>query len=195
MPSGINYGASWVEVCNQALASIGAGRISSLDSGGDLVNKCTTFLGEAIETVLGNHPWRGLRKRIELARLADTPAWGFSYQYQLPNDFINPVQVVLDGDDDLDASSYSIEGMSLLTDAETVQITYVPRPTNDASILPGVLKKAIRAELAALLAPSVRSSGADRSRALAKLALEEAVYDDGRKAVPQTGEKRWEDYR
>lgn len=196
MSSGIPYGSSWLEICNRALGRIGVDRISSLDGGGDFATKCLTFLGEAIETVLTAHPWFSLRKRVELARLATDPAFGFSYQYQLPNDFLVPVEVWLDGDlYDPASGAYVIEAPALLSSAETVYLLYVSRPTNDVTVLPGYIKTAIETQLAALIATSARSGEVDKAIGLARVALEDAILADSRRAPRPAPADSWTDAR
>jgi len=171
----VQYASSWVEIANRALGRLGKGRIDNLTSGDDLVQYVNTFLGEAVESVLSARAWT-LATRLQLARRAVAPVYGYAYSYALPVDLVNLVSVLTEGD-------YKVESDSILTDSETVYITYVPRPTDPAT-LPGYLKKAISTHLAFLLTTPLTSSDAMAARIAqeAAMSLQEAVNADARRA-------------
>lgn len=172
----IEYGNSWVEIANRALARLSKGRIDSLTTGGgEMAQYCNTFLGEAIEAILSAHPW-SIATRVQLARDAAAPAFGFLYSYPLPVDTVNTIKVETDG------SLYKPEGSAVLTDSEYVYIVYVKRP-DDPGVLPGYLKRAITTQLAFLLSSPLTSSQqlASRIAQEAAVALEDAVRADARR--------------
>lgn len=172
----IEYGNSWVEIANRAIARLSKGRIDSLTSGGgEMAQYCNTFLGEAIEAILSARSW-SIATRVQLARSAETPAYGFLYSYPLPSETINLVHV------DTDGSPYKPEGSAILTNSEYVYAVYIQRPADPAS-LPGYLKRAIVTHLAFLLSSPLTSSQqlANRIAQEASLALEDAVRADARR--------------
>lgn len=175
----ISYGNSWVEIANRALGRLGKGRIDDLTTGGELAQYCNLFLGEAIEETLGQREWLGYRSRVQLARSATTPVYGYDYLYPLPVDLVTIVEV------NTDEMEYSVEGSDVLTDADEVYLTYVPRPTTPA-VLPGYLKKAISTRLAALLTTPLKCSDALRNTLLqeAVLADDQAVRSDASRSMP-----------
>ncbi|HOX32050.1 MAG TPA: hypothetical protein PLB91_06945 [Spirochaetales bacterium] len=183
MAGSIDYGTSWVALCNRALARLGKDRISSLSSGDETVNLCNVFLGEAIETVLSAYSWNAAKARVQLAMLATDPAYGYSNAFALPSDMVNIASV------DAGGADYRHEGSSILTDAAEVWITYIARPT-DPKALPAYLKRAISAELAYLLSTPIATSEtlAARIKAEAQAALEEAIAADARRSPPQAAE-------
>lgn len=175
----VNYANSWVEICNRSLGRLGKGRIDDLVSGGELAQYCNLYLGEAIEYVLSSLEWNGLRHRVELARSSTDPVYGYSYAYVLPADLVTITDVENDGED------FVIEGDRLLTEADEVYITYIPRPDSPA-VLPGYLKKCVSTHLAFLLATPLTVS--DQLRALLmqedQMAMNAAIQADGHRSYP-----------
>lgn len=174
----IEYGNSWVEIANRALGRIGKGRIDSLITGDELAQYVNTFLGEAVESVLFARSW-SFAARVELARSASAPEYGYDYAYVMPSDIVNLVEVYTGG------AAYKPEGDLILTDAEEAFITYIPRPA-DPGALPGYVKRAISTRLAFLLTSPLTSSDALSARIAQEdaLALEDAVRADARRFDP-----------
>jgi len=150
----VQYPDTWVEVANLAIARIGKQPIASLTEGSTTSGYCNTYLGEVVAAVSALTDWNALKKRAALARLVDVPAYGFSYMYQLPNDFVRPVEVQADTD-----AEYSIEGTAVLTDAEEVYVTYIANPLEPSSV-PQYLIRLITASLAVRLTTPLVSSEA-----------------------------------
>ena len=173
----VAYPSSWTEVCNLALGRLGTRQIISLLEGTPAANYCNQFLGEAIHEVLGEYDWRRMRKRAALARLAAVPAFGYAYTYALPSDFIRPVEVATGAD------HYSIEEAGLLTDAETVYLTYVYAPQEPTNV-PPYLRRAFAIRLAFLLTTPLASDEALAARIAAedKGAFGAALAADGKQS-------------
>lgn len=125
--------ASQIEICNQALTKIGAARIVSLDDNVQAARSLNSAWNITLNSLLRARTWRFSIARVQLAALASTPSWGFSYQYQIPSDYIRLVQVnnyivnlnaafYVSSDD----SPFSLEGNMILTDyAAPLKIRYV----------------------------------------------------------------------
>jgi hypothetical protein len=186
---GIDYGQSWVAIANRALGRLGKGRIDNLDTGSELSQYVNTFLGEAIAAVLSARSW-SFAKREQLVRIALEPAYGYLYAYQLPSDIINLVAV------DTGIRSYRPEGALILTDAETVYITYIPKPA-DPGNLPEYIKTAIATHLAFLLTPPLTSNEQMAARIMQDkvMSLEEAVRADARRFESGAGESWYDEAR
>ncbi len=112
---------SVVEICNNALIRIGSKTITSLSDGDKVANACSLVYEQARNLLFRQHLWNFAIKRATLASETDAPAFGFSYSYPLPSDFVR----VKDLDDS--AIVYKIENNRLLTDSESVNLTYVSR--------------------------------------------------------------------
>lgn len=150
----VEYPDTWVEMANQAIARIGKQPISSLTEGSTTSGYCNTYLGEVVDQVCSLHDWNGLKKRVQLARLSDVPAYGYGYYYQLPTGFVRPVEVLTEGD-----AEYSIEIDKVATDSESVYLTYIARPT-DPALLPSYLFRLMTAGLALRITTPLVSSEA-----------------------------------
>lgn len=187
MPSGFNYPSSWTDIANQALLRLGSKKINNLLDGSALANYCQQLMGQAIEDVLDEADWKAATKRSEIERLSEAPAFGYSYAYQMPGDFLRLVEgmgIETTGND------YSIEGDRLLTDAEEVFIAYVARPET-ANELPAHLRRAVAVRLAFLLTTPLTSSEALAARVAAEYtdSIREALSaDGGRRRTPQVSD-------
>jgi hypothetical protein len=120
---------SSVSICSNALLLIGDKPISSLDEANDRARLASNLYAEARDAVLRMHPWNCAKKRVMLAPLATAPAFDYSYQFQLPADFMRPIQVGLRND----PIGYLIEGQTLLCNVDTVPLVYVFRNTNEST--------------------------------------------------------------
>lgn len=121
---------SVVDICNNALIRIGSKTITSLTDGDKVANSCNTVYERTRDTLFRMHLWNFAMKRVQLASEEDAPAFGFSYSYPLPADFIRVKQL-----DDTD-SPYKIESGKLLTDAAEVKLIYVSRVEDVAQFDP-----------------------------------------------------------
>ena len=110
---------------NQALVKLGQSTITNLDTDtSTLANTARTIYDTVRRAVIMAHPWNSVIKRVKLARLSDAPAFGFSYQYQLPTDFIaiyKPEDIRDDYRIELSADSTS---RVIVTDCTEFNITY-----------------------------------------------------------------------
>jgi len=118
------------EICNMALARIGARRINDYADSSDTkleAVQCRLFYPNVARELIRSHLWRFAKHRVQLSQSTVTPAFQWSYQYELPNDFLRRIDV-WDGADIRDGhtfTSYELEGKYLLTDEETVYLRYV----------------------------------------------------------------------
>lgn len=87
--------ASDVEIANRALSKIGEYRITSFDDD----SKPSRAIKSAFEFVRDSefrtHRWHFTKKRITLPAMSTTPTFGWDYQYQLPSDYLQVIQVGL----------------------------------------------------------------------------------------------------
>ena len=76
--------ASVVDICNGALNQLGATTIVSLTEDSKNGRLCNARYTQIRDSVFRSHPWNCLQKRLELSSSTDTPAWGYSFKYDLP---------------------------------------------------------------------------------------------------------------
>lgn len=116
--------ASIVGIVNSALVKIGADTITSLTDDSAEARAANAQYEKLRDEVLRGHPWNFAVARMQLAQVADDPAFGFAHQYQLPADCLR----VLGMSDD--RIRFVIEGRRLLTDEATAKIVYIRQVTD-----------------------------------------------------------------
>lgn len=125
--------ASEVDLCNIALNSIGHKSIQSLnDKNSEAAIKCNVFLQPCIDAVLRSYNWNCATRRISLAMLTETPAFGFSYCFQLPDDCLRVLSM------SENYIAFKVEGRKLLcneTEAKILYISRIPVPEMDSQLL------------------------------------------------------------
>jgi len=146
--------SSVVGLCNSALIMLGQELISSLNDASEAARVCRNKWPEVRDAVLREAKWRCLVKRAELARLAEVPAYGFLYKYQLPTDCYLVLEL------SVATAAWGIEGKALLTDETQAFISYIGYDTqiDNVGLFDSLLSAAIIARLAAELAPSLKAA-------------------------------------
>lgn len=140
--------ASSVAIANRALIMLGEKVIASLTEDSRAAALVNTIFAGVRDSVLESHTWKSARKRVALAQLSTSPAFGFANEFQMPSDFIRAVQVM---DEDVIRHRYQIEGRKFLTDDSSVNLEYVARITDPNDMSP-MLQDSISVALAIELA-------------------------------------------
>jgi len=118
------------EICNMALARIGANRINDYGDDTDTQTEaiqCRTHYEQTAKALMRSHFWRFAKRRVQLTQDANDPAFQWSYAYLLPADFLRLI-MVWDGTGEPDGSTryhFELEGSLLLWDVSTCYIKYV----------------------------------------------------------------------
>lgn len=117
---------SKTQICNLALSKIGEERIQDIDeSGSENARVCKLHYEGALRSLLRMAPWGFATTRAQLTRSTTAPAFGWSYQFPLPTNYIQVLEA-----NDVDLSLYEpedfvIEDGHVLSDATTCKIRYV----------------------------------------------------------------------
>ena len=148
-----------VDLLNQALAYLGEARVQSLTQNTVSAKYGSDHLRPSVEQVLRLHPWNSALKREKLARLSEENSFGPKYSYQLPNNFL---KLVIFNDD---VADYRIEGKTIVTDEDEVELVYVAYP-EDFGLLDSVLVEAIASKLAFNISINVTGQIGDQARML-----------------------------
>jgi len=146
--------ASIVQICNLALASIGSAEyITSLSDPTSKATICNLLYEDTAKEVMMAGTWASTVRRANLGLLTTTPEYGYSYEFQLPE---NPECLKVLDINDLEVGSvdYAIEGSKLLIDQSSVKIRYIAY-IEDSGSYDEYLKEAIVAKLASKLAVPV----------------------------------------
>ena len=162
-----------INIINRALALLGVSRITSLSDTSKPAATASVLWDDTRAAVFRSHPWNCLTKRVALAQSSTTPAYGYTYQYQLPADFLRLIQLENATD------NYQIENDFILYDNDTLNIQYLALIT-DVTKYDTLLVDTLAARLAAELAqPLLQSTGAmEKMWAVYDLKLKEARYVD-----------------
>jgi len=149
--------ASKLEIYNQALVRIGEQIIKSPDEDSKTRRICDEVYEQSLLEVLREYPWGCAKHRASLTRLTETPAFGYTYTYALPADFIRMVDLY-DKYGEIDNDTrWSIEGSKFLCDAEVVNIVYV-KWIPDVNKLDSLATSALISKLASKIAFSITQS-------------------------------------
>lgn len=137
--------ASEVSICNLALQKLGVGRqgrivsLSQDSANARAMNNCYVMVRDA---ELRKRAWNFARKLDQLAASTTSPAFGLSYAYALPSDFI---RLVPPNDRALD---WRIRGRYIHTDySAPLEIEYIYRVT-DPNQMDALFQEALACKLA-----------------------------------------------
>lgn len=134
-----------VDIVNQALTRLGQEPITTLTESSRAARAASRVYDHVRRETLADHPWNCAMKRTALAASATEPEWGYDYAYPLPSDFLRLIRT-----DDMD-DEFRIEGRSILSNANTMQIVYLYDITN-VQEMDYPFQSAFAARLAAQLA-------------------------------------------
>jgi hypothetical protein len=173
---------SSIELCSSALVKLGAESISSFDDGTAEARVASRLYPLLRDALLSTHPWSFATRQTELTRLTDGPTTTFEYAYQLPNDFLKALSAGNGGRGR--GLVFQLANRQLLTDAESVALTYVFRPSEGD--FPSYFNAALVARLAAefCLPLTENSSRAERLSRLAEAELKVAKLVDSQQDTP-----------
>ena len=171
---------SRVQVCCMALGMVGAEAIESLTSDTESSRKCNLYLDQSIGEVLRAYPWNCAKVRVPLAQEVGTPAFGYSYIYSLPADFVKALKSTYT---DID---YKVMRGKLYTDEAAMNLEYIARI--DVNEMDDLCRSAVIAKLASYLAFGIGNSTTLRGECeqLYEKALLKAAISDAQEGTPDT---------
>jgi hypothetical protein len=145
------------DICNLALGHLGEAAITSLDEDSAAGRACKLHYSITRDAVLRSHRWNFAQSRVTLSQLADAPAFGWSYQYELPADFVRALEYNDTEIGDMVSEEFVIEGRRILTDSPTVNLVYSRRVDNVAKYDP-LFVEALAVKLAIILSEKIRGT-------------------------------------
>lgn len=177
--------SSQVAIAKRALIKLGAGTITSLTDDGPKAVALNESFAPVRDAELRRRRWKFSIARASLPALSATPAFGYSYAYQVPDGFLRLLQV---GDYDLGAplndefaaaptALYSLEGRQILTNLTApLKVRYIQQVA-DVSQWDAAFQEAIASRLAYECCYRITQSTEREDRCLRdyKMALQEAV--------------------
>lgn len=114
------------EIVNMALNRIGSKRVNDYDTDNQ-PQAITARLqyDQTVKALLESFDWPFARARVVLSEDTDTPAFEWSHQYHLPNDFLKARESYETNDFAPVKRRWEIEGDKWLTDDDTVELKYI----------------------------------------------------------------------
>ena len=158
---------------NRALIKLGVQTVTSEDEETEAARKAKIVFDTACRGEIRRHAWSFAMARARLAADATTPAYGWTYAYQLPADWLRCVQV---GDYyefahirvaiDQPVVPYTIEGQKLFTNlAAPLNFRYLRDLSANPAAWDACFFEAFAARLAMELAPTLTKSANMMARA------------------------------
>lgn len=163
-------------ICSAALLMIGADEISSFDEGSREAKLCANLYDTTRDELLQLYPWRFAVGQVQLARLTDSPLFGYRYAYQLPADMLR----LIGTDNDL---TYRVFENRLFSDASSLRITYLFRVSE--ARLPAYFVRTVELKMAEILAIALQEDLA-KSRLLSDKADKQLIRARAIDAQQQT---------
>ncbi len=150
-------GDTKLSICSDTLIMLGASPLSSFSEGTDAAQICDRLYDDMLEQLICKYPWSFSLKKVQLARLVDSPASEWTHAYALPSDLIGSGARALFTTASAGASpqttGWEVYGNQIFTDFEEVHIDYQHKP--DESVMPGYFVQLIKYYLAYHIAEPV----------------------------------------
>lgn len=113
-------------ICNQALGRIGSPHVMDInDANSKSARVCKETFELAVREVAKSGDWNCLKKRLALGRLTEAPAFEWTYQFQLPANFISLVELNGVEVTGMLGEMWEIEGDRLMTDAAEAKVRFI----------------------------------------------------------------------
>ncbi len=174
-----------VSICSNALMMLGAQPINDFADQANLdrARLCANLYPYQRDSVLRAHPWNCCITRVQLAPIADTPAFEWAYAFELPADCLRVLEVGYGGCQ----IDYLVEGRCILANDPAVDLRYVFRNEVESN-WDSHLVDLMTIAMTAVLAYPVTQSTSERDSRRAELvqATRQAKAVDGQEDPPQT---------
>lgn len=142
--------ASIASICNVALGMIGEESIGLITEDTPGATACNVFWETSRDATLAGMHWSFCTKRVELSQSSTTPDFGWSYQYPLPSDLLEPITI-----NEGTEAQWAIEEANLLTNESEVELLYSAKIT-DVAKWSALFIDAFATRLAADIVPRVK---------------------------------------
>lgn len=134
---------SAINLASNSLILLGHPPISDFNEPGAGAQAASNLYESSYTNLLSMNRWRFATKKVELSRLTAGPENQYTYQFQLPDDFIYLIRT-------LNKMDYEVYGDKLLSNHSSVSIDYIYRV--DESALPPYFIKTFQYMFASELA-------------------------------------------
>jgi hypothetical protein len=154
-------------IANLALARLGNSTITDITEDTEVARACQLLYEPTRRELLRSHRWNFAQKRAVLTQLATDPLFGWDHAYELPSDYMRVCEVNESEHGDVVSDRFIIEGSSLLTNSDEVNLVYVYDCSN-VDLFDPIFVKAFALKLAIELCDTLRGSSSQAE----KLAVE-----------------------
>lgn len=174
--------ATDLDLCNMALISVGAAPISSFSDPQTEAIVASRLYAVTRDQLLSRHPWGFAQKQVALTPVTSTPEADYSYQFELPADFLAAISVGSSGSGQ--GLRYRIVGDTMQANATQVVLTYSHKAAED--LYPPFFAHALMLALAAAFCIPLTENTARAAQynELAETALREAKRIDSQQDTP-----------
>jgi hypothetical protein len=175
---------SSTEICNLALSWLAGNRIASLADDSDEARLCNANYAMSRRAVLEEAEWTFAVKRAQLPSLAETPLFGYAYQFLLPPDLLYSVGVYDPGQSSEKQTPvqtrHAVENDKVLADLPVVFIKYIADVINTNRFSP-LFDQTVAAHIAMNIAVPLteNESHFDRMAKLYTYNLDKAASSNG----------------
>jgi hypothetical protein len=147
--------ASKTDIANRALTKLGDDRIIDLLDDTERARTINSIYNSCRDAELRAHVWNFAVRRVALPRLITVPAFGFSFEYQIPAESLRLIQVgecwhwwslqdYISGS----TAQFQVEGRKILTDFDApLKIRYIER-IDDTGLYDALFVEAFACRLA-----------------------------------------------
>lgn len=111
-----------IEFCNNALAQAGQNFIDDMDAQTTEAKLCKQFYEQLLDATLREHFWNFATKRENLTAASVAPTFGWTYAYDVPQDWVRSKQL---GDRVDCQPRWEMEGYTLVTNETTAPLIYI----------------------------------------------------------------------
>jgi len=110
---------NFTDIANSALIKLGQDRIAALSDTTNNAEIMNTRFEMVKRATLRDKPWQCAKKRVLPALLVTEPAFGYTYEHQLPTDYIRVIDITPTG------TFWRIEGQKILSNSNTLELVYI----------------------------------------------------------------------
>lgn len=142
-----------ITIANNALAMLGDDPISDFNEGSVRSSLVRDMYDNVLLSTLRALPWNCAMRRVVLSPSVGAPAFGFTYKFNLPSDWVRTLSI----NEKQDIINFKVEGRTILTDVDTLQLRYVFK-NEDAATYDAGLVDVLTFKLAAALAYPITKS-------------------------------------
>lgn len=187
-----------IQIANMALTMLGADTITTFADSTEQARAMLAVYSYIRTDMLAEYPWSWAIKRdqldaeVDLAGDAVEPEYGYSYQFDLPDDCVRILEV---STGNVVMTNYRIEGDKILADYDEIYVKYVATVADD-SITDLQFCNAFATRLAAELAYKLTSNGTLASQlaemAMLKLSKAKAANAQESNSIDTVDDDQWE---